>query len=234
LLCTEIHFPKVRTFLESVGRNSVKTRKAYELGLKTLQRFLKQSYDSKENTESILDRVHRNEVNPYELIDGFVSYLVSLRQDHPDAPLAPTTVALRVYTVRSYFQYYDIDINPSIQVEGFSFILLLLLLVVVYKGISVLSLPSLLLFFPPSELYYLFIGIPIDTALRLIIIINAIIANEQMAPTKKIVVNAMSFGTVVVVVVPTSLVVVTSDVYRLINTPAITGPIAPPIILIVL
>jgi hypothetical protein len=43
-VCTEIHFPKVRTFLESVGRNSVKTRKAYELGLKTLQRFLKQSY----------------------------------------------------------------------------------------------------------------------------------------------------------------------------------------------
>jgi len=112
-VCTEIDFPKVRTFLESVGRNSVKTRKAYELGLKTLQRFLKQSYDSKENIESILDRLHRNEVNPYELVDGFVSYLVSLRQDHPDAPLAPTTVALRVYAVRSYFQYYYIDINPS-------------------------------------------------------------------------------------------------------------------------
>ena len=91
-----------------------------------------------------------------------------------------------------------------------------------------------LLFFPPSELYYLFAGIPIDTALRLIITINAIINNEQMAPTKNIVVNAMSFGTLVVVVVPTSVVVVTGDVYRLINTPAITGPIAPPIILIVL
>lgn len=64
--------------------------------------------------------------------------------------------------------------------------------------------------------------------------INAIIANEQTAPIKNIVVNAMSFGTLVVVVVPTSVVVVTSDVYRLRNTPAITGPIAPPIIRIVL
>jgi hypothetical protein len=42
--------------------------------------------------------------------------------------------------------------------------------------------------------------------------INAIIANEQTAPIKNIVVNAMSFGTLVVVVVATSGVVVTSDV----------------------
>jgi hypothetical protein len=83
-------------------------------------------------------------------------------------------------------------------------------------------------------LYYLFAGIPINNALRLMIHINAIIANEQMAPIKNIVVNAMSFGTLVVVVVPTSVVVITSDVNRLRNTPAITGPIAPPIIRIVL
>jgi hypothetical protein len=44
----------------------------------------------------------------------------------------------------------------------------------------VLSLPS----FSFILLSYLFTGIPIDNALRLIIIINAIIANEQMAPTK--------------------------------------------------
>ncbi|MFL6357314.1 MAG: hypothetical protein ACJ71C_12265 [Nitrososphaeraceae archaeon] len=69
-------------------------------------------------------------------------------------------------------------------------------------------------------------GIPIFKALRLIIAINAIISNEQMAPTKKIVLNAISFGTVVVP--PSS--VGTSATYRLINTPAITGPIVPPII----
>jgi hypothetical protein len=54
-------------------------------------------------------------------------------------------------------------------------------------------------------LYYLFAGIPIDNALRLMIHINAIIANEQMAPIKNIVVNAKSFGTLVVVVVPNQL-----------------------------
>jgi hypothetical protein len=64
--------------------------------------------------------------------------------------------------------------------------------------------------------------------------INANIANEQRAPTKNIMVNAMSFGTLAVVVVPTSVVIITSDVYKLRNVPAITGPIAPPIILIVL
>jgi integrase len=112
LLSREIDYPKVRTFLDSVGRNSLKTRDAYDLGLTMLQRHLKQSC-SQDNVESILDKLQKNKINPYELIDGFVSYLVGLRQDYNDAPLAPTTIALRVYAVRSYFQYYDIDINPS-------------------------------------------------------------------------------------------------------------------------
>ena len=51
-----------------------------------------------------------------------------------------------------------------------------------------------------SSLSYLFAGIPIFTALRFIITINTISNNEEMAPTKKIALNAVSFGTVVVVV----------------------------------
>jgi hypothetical protein len=81
-----------------------------------------------------------------------------------------------------------------------------------------------------SSLSYLFAGIPIFNALRFIITINSIINNEEMAPTKKIALNAISFGTVVVPPFSAG----TSATYRLINTPAITGPIAPPIILIVL
>jgi integrase len=112
LVCRKIDYPKVRTFIESVGRNSLKTRDAYELGLKSLQRHLKQSRSS-DNVESILEKINKNEVNSYELVDGFVSYLVSLHQDYNDAAPAPTTIALKFYAIRSFFQYYDIDINPS-------------------------------------------------------------------------------------------------------------------------
>jgi integrase len=111
---SELHLPRVRTFLDSVGRNSIKTRKAYELGLKMLQRFLIQSSYSNYNIESIIEPLQEGNVNPYELIDDYVSYLVSVRQIQVNnAPLAPTSIALRVYAVRSYLQYYDIDINPS-------------------------------------------------------------------------------------------------------------------------
>jgi hypothetical protein len=47
-----------------------------------------------------------------------------------------------------------------------------------------------------SSLSYFFAGIPILNALRFIITINSIINNEEMAPTKKIALNAISFGTV--------------------------------------
>jgi integrase len=109
---SELHLPRVRTFLDSVGRNSIKTRKAYELELKMLHWFLIQSSYSNYNIESIIEALQEGKVNPYELIDGFVSYLVSVRQVN-NAPLAPTSIALRVYAIRSYLQYYDIDINPS-------------------------------------------------------------------------------------------------------------------------
>jgi integrase len=79
-----------------------------------LQRFLIQSSYSNYNIESIIEPLQEGNANPYELIDDYVSYLVSVRQIQVNnAPLAPTSIALRVYAVRSYLQYYDIDINPS-------------------------------------------------------------------------------------------------------------------------
>jgi integrase len=47
-----------------------------------------------------------NKINPYELLDGFVSYLQTFN-------LAPSSIKLYVASVRSYFAYYDIDVIPS-------------------------------------------------------------------------------------------------------------------------
>ena len=75
----------------------------------------------------------------------------------------------------------------------------------------------------------LWAGIPIEIALRFIISISATRLNEVIDPTKNIALNAVVFGTNEI----TPSDVVTSDVYKPKKSPAITGPIAPPIILIV-
>ncbi|MFL6475366.1 MAG: hypothetical protein ACJ70Y_00125, partial [Nitrososphaera sp.] len=61
------------------------------------------------NIETILLALQSNKLNVYELLDSFVSYLVNMPHE---PPLAPTSIALYIYAVRSYLQYHDIDINP--------------------------------------------------------------------------------------------------------------------------
>jgi integrase len=115
-IASEIDFPKVRTFLESVARGSVNSKCSYGIGLKHFQCFLSSNSDNNNNNyyqnyniETIPLALQSNTVNVYELLDSFVSYLVRLPRQ---PPIAPTSIALYVYAVRSYLQYYDIDINP--------------------------------------------------------------------------------------------------------------------------
>jgi hypothetical protein len=85
----KVDFSKVRTFLESIARNSESSKYTYEMGLKHLQRFLTGgSYSDNNNNnnyhhhndynvETILLPLQNGMVNVYELIDTFVSYLVT-------------------------------------------------------------------------------------------------------------------------------------------------------------
>jgi integrase len=121
-IASEIDFPKVRTFLESVGRGSNNSKCSYEIGLKHFQCFLGSNNNNSSgnyyhqqnywhnNIETILLALQSNTVNVYEVLDSFVSYLVYLPRQ---LPIAPTSIALYVYAVRSYLQYHDIDIDPS-------------------------------------------------------------------------------------------------------------------------
>jgi hypothetical protein len=130
-IASEIDFPKVRRFLESVARGSKSSKNSYEIGLKHLQCFLNTTSNSSNNSdnnnndnnssndyyhhhyniETILLALQSNKLNVYELLDSFVSYFVNIL--HHQHPIAPTTIALYLYAVRSYLQYHDIDINPS-------------------------------------------------------------------------------------------------------------------------
>ncbi|MGA8914904.1 MAG: hypothetical protein WB474_02830, partial [Nitrososphaeraceae archaeon] len=71
---------KVQDFLNSVARNSEKTRKLYGFSLTHFQSFLSTDDSgrySQFSAGSILPVLSNNQINVYTLIDDFVSYLVS-------------------------------------------------------------------------------------------------------------------------------------------------------------
>ena len=93
------------TFLSSIERNSLKSRNAYQNGLIHFQRFLSQKYPNY-NLETILKPLAENKINPYELLDSFISYLQI-------SNLTPSSIKLYMASVRSYFAYNDVDVIPS-------------------------------------------------------------------------------------------------------------------------
>ena len=68
------NYPRPRAFLDSIGNNSIRTRKNYETGLVHLQRFLFNRFNGEHNVDSIIDLILHNQMNVYELLDNFVSY----------------------------------------------------------------------------------------------------------------------------------------------------------------
>ena len=100
--------PKVKVFLESIMRNSEDSKKAYQTGLAQFQSFLNEKCHptSSHTLETILEQLSKNEINVYELIDSFVSFLTKSK-------LSILSIKLYVTAIRSYFAYYDIDIIPS-------------------------------------------------------------------------------------------------------------------------
>lgn len=98
---------KVIDFLESISRNSQRSKDTYLIGLSHFQTFLHGRYANGYTLENIIDKILSNELNVYTLLDNFVSYLMSLGR------LSTATITLQVAATRSYLQYYDVDISPT-------------------------------------------------------------------------------------------------------------------------
>ena len=102
--------PAVHDFLDSVGRNSEKTKKLYGFSLLHFQDFLSSDERySKFTANSILKPVSENQIDVYTLLDHFVSYLVSKH----NKKLSPNSISLYVAALRSYLLYHNIDIVVS-------------------------------------------------------------------------------------------------------------------------
>ena len=101
------NLPKVKSFLDSIGRNSIKSRTSYFTGLHHLHNFIVKKYPTY-TCESILKPLFDNEMNVYEFLDSFVSYILEEKKG-----ITSKSVFLYVTVIRSYCAYYDIDVLPS-------------------------------------------------------------------------------------------------------------------------
>jgi integrase len=99
---------KVKVFLESVARNSLKSKSAYAAALTHFDKFL---IIKNYTLESIIEALSKNHLDVYVLLESFVSYLLSLK--NKEAKLTPSSIALYLAAIRSYLAYYDIDIVPA-------------------------------------------------------------------------------------------------------------------------
>lgn len=97
--------PKVKSFLDSVGRNSKQSRQTYHAAIVDFQHFLHKKYPG-QTADSVLTNLVKNKINVYELLEGFVSFESSLR-------LSVRSIRLYITAIKSYLSYHDIDIIPS-------------------------------------------------------------------------------------------------------------------------
>jgi integrase len=103
-------YPKSRALLNTIGKNSIRTRSNYWTGLVHLQRFLHHRFNREHNVDSIIDLILHDQINVYELLDAFVSFeSINENQERNN----PQNIKTYLIGIKSYFAYYDIDIILS-------------------------------------------------------------------------------------------------------------------------
>ena len=107
-------YVKVAEFLNRKGSNSVQTKRVYGFALSHFQTFLPTEFKNKYDIETILVPLQKRQVDVYGLLDKFVAYL-RRRQDrfNSNTKLSEKSIWLYVAGVRSYFQYFDVDISSA-------------------------------------------------------------------------------------------------------------------------
>lgn len=102
---TTISQTTVTSFLNSIGRNSEKTKSTYRIGLVHFQTFLSNNKQYSSLTlEQLVEKILSKDIDIYTLFDNFISYLQGL---------SASTITLYVSAVKSYLQFHDVDISQN-------------------------------------------------------------------------------------------------------------------------
>lgn len=102
--------PSTREFLESKARNSKSTQRTYAAGLLAFSKFL---HKKKEHATmaNVIKSLQQNEIDVYRLLNEFVSYMLEAKHPHSGLSIALQSIYIYMTAVRSYFEFYDVDIN---------------------------------------------------------------------------------------------------------------------------
>ena len=92
----------VDQFLDSIGRSSKSTKECYKIGLEHFSRYLA----ANKYSDELIRSIKMGEINVYELLNGFVSFLMQRNLSIP-------SVKMYVASVKSYLEFSDIDIVAS-------------------------------------------------------------------------------------------------------------------------
>lgn len=104
-------FTKVYNFLNRIRSRSNQSMEIYQFGIEHFERFLIQQYDKEYNIETILGSLTSAKLDVYELLDQFVAYLQSIASGK--GKLTARSIKVYVSSIRSYLQFYDIDVIQS-------------------------------------------------------------------------------------------------------------------------
>jgi integrase len=105
---------KVQDFLNQKAINSKNTKESYGYALSHFQTFLSNSEYKDYNVETIVNPLLNRTIDIYELLKKFIKYLLN-RQDpyFGNSKLSPRSIHLYVAGVRTYFEYYDVEISTN-------------------------------------------------------------------------------------------------------------------------
>lgn len=96
--------PKIHRFLSSKSRGTIHGNTCYKTSLVYLHQFLMIRY-SDLTLETIIDSFNSKSIDIYQFLDEFVAFLQTKK-------LSQSSINQYLTQVKSYLQYYDIDIVP--------------------------------------------------------------------------------------------------------------------------
>jgi integrase len=103
--------PTAKEFLDSIARNSKASQRNYASGLLAFHKFL--SANGKYTLTSIIESLTKNELDVYVILNNFVTFLLQQTHKTTGERLAPNTIEGYMRGVRSFLNFYDIEISSN-------------------------------------------------------------------------------------------------------------------------
>ncbi len=100
------NLPRVKKFIDKKARSSAKTGRTYLSALVKFNSYTKKEHDH--NADSIIDVLIKMKINVYDLLDGFIAFLPTVKEG-----ITANTIGNYMAAVKSFFALYDIDVVPA-------------------------------------------------------------------------------------------------------------------------